>query len=198
MLLLYTVRWGGEYFYVYATLLVLAINFLAVLIYPTFIQPCFNKVTPLPEGELRSAIEALAKRVNFPLTQLYEVDGSKRSAHSNAYFYGFCNNKRIVLFDTLIKQTNIEQVTAVLGHELGHWQMSHVYKNLVVLQVYILTTFFCFGRVPPLCWSPSLPSGCAVACRLSHPTPASFCGLWLLVPASLHRDPFGHLHHESL
>ena len=69
-----------------------------------FIQPLFNKYEPLPEGELKDAIFALAKQLNFPLTKLFVVDGSKRSSHSNAYLFGFFNNKRIVLFDTLIKQ----------------------------------------------------------------------------------------------
>lgn len=114
MAFLYTIAWGGEYFYVYATILMLVLNLLGVLIYPTFIQPCFNKVEPLEGGELRSAIEDLAKSVDFPLSQLYKVDGSKRSAHSNAYFYGFCNQKRIVLFDTLIDQATKEEVVVTL------------------------------------------------------------------------------------
>ena len=72
-------------------------------IYPVAIAPLFDKYTPLKEGPLRSRIEALASKIKFPLTKLYVVEGSKRSAHSNAYLYGFFNNKRIVLFDTLIK-----------------------------------------------------------------------------------------------
>ena len=74
-----------------------------VFIYADFIAPLFDKYTPLPEGSLRSAIEDLALSLNFPLKKLYLVDGSKRSAHSNAYFYGFHKNKRIVLFDTLLR-----------------------------------------------------------------------------------------------
>lgn len=74
-----------------------------VFIYADFIAPLFDKYTPLPDGELRTAIENLAATLNFPLKKLYLVDGSKRSAHSNAYFYGFHNNKRIVLFDTLLR-----------------------------------------------------------------------------------------------
>ena len=81
-------------------------------------------------------------QVHFPLTKLYVIDGSKRSSHSNAYFYGFFKNKRIVLFDTLISQMNEEEVVSVIGHELGHWQMSHTLKNIVircVLSTYIHT-----------------------------------------------------------
>lgn len=73
-------------------------------IYPTLIQPLFNKVSPLPHGPLKHKIERLARSVKFPLTKLYVIDGSRRSAHSNAYFYGFGQNRRIVLFDTLLDQ----------------------------------------------------------------------------------------------
>ncbi|CAN0542850.1 unnamed protein product, partial [Ectocarpus sp. 8 AP-2014] len=79
-------------------------SILMLTIVPTVIMPMFNTYSPLEDGELKSSIENLAKRVSFPLTNLFSVDGSKRSAHSNAYFYGFFKNKRIVLYDTLIKQ----------------------------------------------------------------------------------------------
>lgn len=75
-----------------------------VTLYPIVIAPLFNKYTPLEEGELRNRIESLAQKVNYPLKKLYVVDGSTRSGHSNAYLYGFFNNKRIVLYDTLLKQ----------------------------------------------------------------------------------------------
>ncbi len=78
-------------------------------------MPC----NPIHQGPLRSAIEALAGSLRFPLRKLYRVDGSRRSAHSNAYMYGFFSNKRIVLYDTLIQQCSQEQVVAVLAHELG-------------------------------------------------------------------------------
>ena len=126
-------------------------------IYPSCIAPLFDKYTPLPEGNLRTRIEALAKQIDFPLTKLYVVEGSKRSAHSNAYFYGFFKNKRIVLYDTLLedytplnedsaesekeevkeKKTgcSTEEVLAVLGHELGHWKLNHVLKGIIIFQV---------------------------------------------------------------
>lgn len=88
-----------------------------VSVYPTFIQPLFNKFEPLPEGELRTSIEALASRIAFPLTKLFVIDGSKRSGHSNAYFYGFFKNKRIVLFDTLLEHSDNDEICAVLGKE---------------------------------------------------------------------------------
>ena len=136
-----------------------------------FIAPLFDKYTPLPEGELRTEIEALASEIEFPLYKLFVVEGSKRSSHSNAYFYGFFRFKRIVLFDTLLEKSERDklkteeerekekaeeekekedgkdknevkgcsnpEILAVLGHELGHWQMNHVAKNIVISQVKI-------------------------------------------------------------
>eukprot|EP00479_Gromia_sphaerica_P014849 TRINITY_DN913_c0_g1_i2.p1 TRINITY_DN913_c0_g1~~TRINITY_DN913_c0_g1_i2.p1 ORF type:complete len:167 (-),score=26.12 TRINITY_DN913_c0_g1_i2:335-835(-) len=102
-----------------------------VTIFPTVIQPCFNKVEALAEGDLRTKIENLAKRVGFPLKSIFQMDGSKRSAHSNAYMYGFFNSKHIVIFDTLIKHSTEEEIVAILGHEIGHWKMSHTLKMLI-------------------------------------------------------------------
>ncbi len=92
-----------------------------ITIYPTLIQPLFNTFTPLGDGSLKKKIEALATKVSFPLTKVFVIDGSRRSSHSNAYFYGFFKNKRIVLFDTLIEQTNEEEICGVLARkkELG-------------------------------------------------------------------------------
>ena len=88
---------------------------LMVVIFPIFIQPLFNKLSPLEPGELKSRIESLASKLKFPLKHLYEIDGSKRSSHSNAYFYGLPWSKHIVIFDTLIKQSKPDEVEAVLG-----------------------------------------------------------------------------------
>jgi len=82
------IQWGGEHFYLYVSALLLVVQLLAVPFYSNVIQPCFNKVEPLPQGTLRESIEQLAQRVSFPLTGLFVIDGSKRSSHSNAYFYG--------------------------------------------------------------------------------------------------------------
>lgn len=102
-LLLYIIKIGGDYFFIYAWLFTLAVSLVLVTIYADYIAPLFDKFTPLPEGELKSDIEAMAKSISFPLTKVYVVEGSKRSSHSNAYFYGFFKNKRIVLFDTLLE-----------------------------------------------------------------------------------------------
>lgn len=121
-----------------------------VMIFPTFIQPLFNKFTPLPKGSLRTKIEALAAKLKFPLKKLFVVDGSKRSSHSNAYFYGFFNNKRIVIFDTLIDQSTEEEVVAVLAHELGHWYYNHVFVTLLTVQVQLFVLFYLFSLLTQL------------------------------------------------
>uniref|UniRef100_A0A0N5BHY2 CAAX prenyl protease n=1 Tax=Strongyloides papillosus TaxID=174720 RepID=A0A0N5BHY2_STREA len=108
---------SGEYLFVYAWIFVSIIVFLLMTIYPEFIAPLFDKYTPLPDGELKTKIENLAKSVSYPLTKLYVVQGSKRSSHSNAYMYGFWKNKRIVLFDTLLSAEENEKLKAILAEE---------------------------------------------------------------------------------
>ncbi|KAI8057356.1 peptidase family M48-domain-containing protein [Syncephalis plumigaleata] len=140
------INWAGESFYYYVWMFMVVFQLIMITIYPTLIQPLFNKFTPLPEGHLRSKIEALAARIQFPLTKLYVIDGSRRSSHSNAYFFGFYKNKRIVLFDTLLEHSTEEEVCAVLGHELGHWKLNHMVKNLTVAQVHLFTVFYLFSH----------------------------------------------------
>jgi STE24 endopeptidase len=145
--LIYIVRWGGEHFYLYVWVFLCVMSILLMTIYPTLIAPLFNKYTKLDKGELYEAVEALAKRVSFPLTQIFLVDGSKRSAHSNAYFYGFFKNKRIVLFDTLISQVTQPELLAILGHEIGHWALWHTAQGFVITQLYIFVLFLTFSFV---------------------------------------------------
>lgn len=125
----------------------LVLSIVMLTIYPTVIAPLFNKYTPLEDGELKTRIENLAKTVDYPLTKLYVVDGSTRSAHSNAYLYGFFKNKRIVLYDTLIKQCkDPREIEAILGHELGHWKYSHTVFNFIIQQLYTFTMFYVFSQ----------------------------------------------------
>jgi len=144
------VKYGGEYFFVWLWMAIGLIILLLLTIYPSYIAPRFDKFTPLPEGELRTQIEALASQLKFPLAQLYVVEGSKRSAHSNAYFYGLFKTKRIVLFDTLLGSEkgsiNNDEILAVLTHELGHWQHSHMIKNVAIMQVNLFFTFLVFSK----------------------------------------------------
>ena len=113
--IVYIIQSTGSNFYFYVWGFMLLFQLLMVSIYPTLIQPLFNKFTPLEDGSLKKSIDALAQRIAFPLTKVFVVDGSKRSGHSNAYFFGFFKNKRIVLFDTLLEQNNEQETCAVLG-----------------------------------------------------------------------------------
>merc|ERR1712137_503584 len=144
-LLIFIIKWGGDHFWIYVWLFVVVVTVVMLTIYPTLIAPLFNKFTELEEGELRTQIYELASRVNFPLTHLYKVDGSTRSAHSNAYFFGFFKNKRIVLYDTLMEHASTEDIIAIVGHELGHWKLNHTLKNLIISMSHMLIFFYVFG-----------------------------------------------------
>lgn len=135
-LIQFCVRRFGEqfplYFFLGGSLLMLVMTF----IFPTFIMPLFNKFTPMEESEpLYEKIKELAKSHDFPLKRVYIVDGSRRSAHSNAYLTGFWKSKRIVLYDTLLEQMKgkDEEILAVLSHELGHWKLNHMYISLPIM-----------------------------------------------------------------
>ncbi|KIY44638.1 hypothetical protein FISHEDRAFT_61693 [Fistulina hepatica ATCC 64428] len=157
---LWIFRWAGDRFVPWLMGFMISFQLLMVVIYPTVIQPLFNKLSPLAEGPLRTRIEALAMRLRFPLKHLYEIDGSKRSSHSNAYFFGLPWSKHIVIFDTLIHQSTPEEVEAVLAHELGHWYYSHPFKLLLVSQLHlfsVLSTFPAFMHAPPLLRSFDFP-----------------------------------------
>ncbi|KAJ7915664.1 peptidase family M48-domain-containing protein [Mycena leptocephala] len=146
-------NWAGDRFVPWLVGFVIAFQMIMVVIYPMFIQPLFNKLSPLAEGELRTRIESLASKLKFPLTHLYEIDGSKRSSHSNAYFFGLPWSKHIVIFDTLIQQSQADEVEAVLAHELGHWYYLHPTKMLAISQVHVFTIFALFPaflHAPPV------------------------------------------------
>lgn len=102
-----------------------------LVVFPKWILPLFNKLTPLPDGELRERLEALARRTGFVAEKIEVIDGSKRSGHSNAFFTGFGKWRRIVIYDTLIKQLSPEEIEAVLAHEIGHSRCGHITKRLV-------------------------------------------------------------------
>ncbi|KAM0002467.1 putative ste24 endopeptidase [Helianthus debilis subsp. tardiflorus] len=134
------VQKGGPYLAIYLWGFIFVLSLVMITIYPVLVAPLYNKFTPLPQGELTAKIETLASSLNFPLKQLFVVDGSTRSSHSSAYMYGFFKNKRIVLFDSLIQQCkNVEEVVAVIAHVLGHWKLNHIMYTFVAVQ--ILTLF---------------------------------------------------------
>ncbi|KZV98886.1 metalloendopeptidase [Exidia glandulosa HHB12029] len=145
-------RWAGDRFVPWLMLFLIVFQMTMVVLYPTVIQPLFNKLSPLPEGTLRGRIERLASALSFPLTHLYEIDGSKRSSHSNAYFFGLPWSKHIVIYDTLIKQSKEEEVEAVLAHELGHWYYAHPTKLLLISQIHLfaILAFYPVFRHSPL------------------------------------------------
>jgi STE24 endopeptidase len=127
----------GSGFWLWFSLVAAVFMLLMNLLYTSLILPLFNKLTPLPEGELRAAIQAYAEANGFPLGRVLVMDGSKRSTKANAFFSGLGKQKNIVLFDTLIEKHPVEEVVAVLAHEIGHWRHGHVRMGLVlgVLQV---------------------------------------------------------------
>ncbi|KAI9739537.1 MAG: hypothetical protein M1834_006253 [Cirrosporium novae-zelandiae] len=144
---LWIIQKTGNQFFYYLWLFGIGVQIFAITVYPILILPLFNKLSPLEDGPLKVGVEALAKRLDFPLKELHVIDGSKRSAHSNAYFYGLPWKKHIVIYDTLIEKSNPEEVVAVLSHELGHWSLSHTTKLFLIGQVhmfYIFALFSCF------------------------------------------------------
>ncbi len=124
--------WGG------ITLFSLVLQYVA----PTWIMPLFNKFVPLEEGELKSAIMQYADKVRFPLTGIYVLDGSKRSARANAFFTGFGKRKRIALFDTLITAHPVHELVAVLAHEIGHFKKKHIIVNMILSMGNLGVLFF--------------------------------------------------------
>ncbi|MBT3636512.1 MAG: M48 family metallopeptidase [Opitutae bacterium] len=108
------------------------IQLLLMILWPKFIIPLFNKLSPLEEGELRDRLMALSEKTGFKAQAIEVIDGSKRSGHSNAYFTGFGKFRRIVLYDTLIEQMETEEIEAVLAHEVGHYKLGHIPKRLAI------------------------------------------------------------------
>lgn len=130
----------GKQFFYYLWLFGAGLQMFMITVWPIFITPLFNKLTPLEPGKLKTSVEALAAKLKFPLTELYVIDGSKRSAHSNAYFFGLPWKKHIVIYDTLIEKSETEEVTAVLAHELGHWSLGHTTRLFGISQVSLIPT----------------------------------------------------------
>ena len=118
-LLLYIIKNSGEYFYLYVWAFMFVFSAFMMTIVPTVIMPLFNKYEPLEDGALKTSIEELAASIDYPLKKLFVMDGSKRSAHSNAFMFGFGSNKRIVLFDTLMEQVSSSEILAILGGNPG-------------------------------------------------------------------------------
>lgn len=123
---------AGNLFWLYAWIVFSAFSIFMMMFYSTLIVPLFNKQKPLEEGELRTAIEDFASKSGFKLDNIFVIDGSKRSSKANAYFSGLGPKKRIVLFDTLIKDHTTEELVAVLAHEVGHYKKKHTKKGMLL------------------------------------------------------------------
>jgi STE24 endopeptidase len=125
----------------------LVTGFQLVLTYlaPSWIMPLFNKFTPMPDGELKQAIEALGQRCQFPLTDVFVMDGSKRSTKANAFFTGLGKRKKIALFDTLIEKSSQAELLGVLAHEIGHFRCGHIKQRLAVGILQSAVIFFLLG-----------------------------------------------------
>ncbi len=139
--LLSLVKWTGPSWWLWGFGLMFSFQLLMLVLYPKLILPLFNKLTPLPEGELRGRLLALGDRTGFRASTIEVIDGSKRSGHSNAYFTGFGRFRRIVLFDTLITQLTAEELEAVLAHEIGHYRRGHIPKMIVMSAVMMFGGF---------------------------------------------------------
>lgn len=143
---------SGALWWLYAWLVWTGFQLLMMIIYPTWIAPLFNKFSPLNDDSLRTRIENLMQRVGFASNGLFVMDGSKRSAHGNAYFSGFGANKRIVFFDTLLARLAPPEIEAVLAHELGHFKLKHIVKRMAVMFLLSLGFLALLGYLKEQVW----------------------------------------------
>ena len=136
---------AGELWWLYVWIVWFGFSLLMMWAYPAFIAPLFNKFSPLEDSDLKAGIETLLKQCGFKSNGIFVMDGSRRSAHGNAYFSGIGNKKQIVFFDTLIKQLEADEIEAVLAHELGHFRMHHIRKRLISMGVISLLSLAVLG-----------------------------------------------------
>ncbi|MEM5435276.1 M48 family metallopeptidase [Paraburkholderia diazotrophica] len=154
--LLFVVLWlmnqAGAYWWWWAWVVWVVFQMLVLVLYPTFIAPMFNKFEPLRDEALVHRIDALMKRCGFAAKGLFVMDGSRRSAHGNAYFTGFGSSKRIVFFDTLLSRLSGSEIEAVLAHELGHFKRRHVIKRMIVTFAISLAMLALLGWLAQRTW----------------------------------------------
>ncbi|CAG9238403.1 M48 family metallopeptidase [Burkholderia gladioli] len=154
--LLFVVLWlmnrAGPLWWLWTWIVWVAFQMLVLVLYPSFIAPLFNKFEPLGDEALRTRIEGLMKRCGFAAKGLFVMDGSRRSAHGNAYFTGFGAAKRIVFFDTLLARLSGSEIEAVLAHELGHFKRRHIVKRMLVTFVLSLALLALLGWLAGRTW----------------------------------------------
>ncbi len=141
-LLIYLVRVIGPDFWIWFAIIASVFILFMNMFYTTLILPLFNKLTPLPDGELKSAIHRFAAGVDFPLDNIFVIDGSKRSSKANAFFSGIGRKKKIVLYDTLIEKHSTQELVAVLAHEVGHFKKKHIVLGLALSVLQVFLTMF--------------------------------------------------------
>lgn len=141
-IILYFFEHAGSLAWLYAWLITVGFSVVIQPVYIYFISPLFNKFNPLEEGELKTAIVEYLASVKFPVGEIFIMDGSKRSAHSNAYFAGFGKFKRVVLYDTLLDKHSHDEVVAILAHEVGHYKKKHILKGMILTTLHTGVLFF--------------------------------------------------------
>ena len=151
-LILWLMGSAGGLWWLWAWIAWMGFNLLLLLIYPSFIAPLFNKFEPLEDESLKARVTALMQRCGFAAKGLFVMDGSRRSAHANAYFTGFGAAKRVVFYDTLLRQLDPSEVEAVLAHELGHFRHKHILKRIVNLFAISLAGFALLGWLSGQVW----------------------------------------------
>jgi STE24 endopeptidase len=144
---IYMARAIGPEFWIWFAVIAILLIFALNVFYTSLLLPLFNRLTPLADGELKQAIEAFAAQVNFPLDNIFVIDGSKRSNKANAFFSGMGKRKKIVLYDTLIERHTTEELVAVLAHEVGHFKKKHVVWMFMLSALQIVFTLFVLSRM---------------------------------------------------
>ena len=176
-LILFLMGATGRYWWLWAWFVWMALNLLLLVVYPTFIAPLFNKFKPLDDEALKARVTALMQRCGFAAKGLFVMDGSKRSAHANAYFTGFGAAKRVVFYDTLLAKLSPGEVDAVLAHELGHFKHKHVVKRIAGLFALSLAGFALLGWLSDQPW---FYTGLGVRPNLQGPNDALALLLFLM------------------
>ncbi|UCV00408.1 M48 family metallopeptidase [Acidovorax radicis] len=151
-LILWLMGAAGPLWWLWTWCFWMGFNLLLMVVYPTFIAPLFNKFQPLEDESLKARVTALMQRCGFAAKGLFVMDGSRRSAHANAYFTGFGAAKRVVFYDTLLRQLATGEVEAVLAHELGHFKHRHILQRIVIMFAMSLLGFALLGWVSTQVW----------------------------------------------
>jgi STE24 endopeptidase len=152
MVALWLMQTSGDLWWLYLWIVWMAFNLLAMIIYPVWIAPLFNKFEPLEDEKVSSSVTGLLERTGFKVQGLFVVDGSKRSAHSNAYFTGLGKAKRVVFFDTLLDKLSADEIVAVLAHELGHFKRRHIFKRIGMFFLLSLVSLAVLGYLMQQTW----------------------------------------------